>query len=537
MIRLPLLAFAFVVAASAPSAAQPAPRPVELADYYRVETAGGTAISPDGRSVAFVRTFIVEAENRRQSEILARRRPTAAAPPRRLTSPAFSASRRRAGVRTARCSPSRRGAPPSSRRRASRPIDLVPAHGSRPAARRSRSRASTGTPIFSPDNKWIAFTKAAPPADAAPTPRGRRSTRLTDERFTGRVYDWMNAPLRRPRLPARSARPARHAAAGALRRRPRRRHGEAAHDAGRRRDGAVVAARQPGAGVRRQQVPARRVRLRARRRLAPSTLDGTVDAADRRRLRSRVADVVARRRRSSFAREQGLSAIIAAKQPFGSPADVYRFPADGGALENLTAAWDLLPGAPRISPDGRIAVFHAPASAASTHLFRVPLDRRRGRAGHARRPPSRRLQSLCGAGDAMAYVAGDSAASGGGLRRRRSTAATRGSSAPFNDALLAIVELAAAERVRYPSKDGTADRRLGDAAARLRSGDAHVPLILAIHGGPHGAYGNDFSFQFQLWAAQRLSRCSTPTRAARPTTARSSCGARGAAGATSTTRT
>ncbi|HEX9755257.1 MAG TPA: prolyl oligopeptidase family serine peptidase, partial [Gemmatimonadales bacterium] len=27
------------------------------------------------------------------------------------------------------------------------------------------------------------------------------------------------------------------------------------------------------------------------------------------------------------------------------------------------------------------------------------------------------------------------------------------------------------------------------------------PLILSIHGGPHGAYGWDFNFQFQLWAA------------------------------------
>jgi dipeptidyl aminopeptidase/acylaminoacyl peptidase len=27
------------------------------------------------------------------------------------------------------------------------------------------------------------------------------------------------------------------------------------------------------------------------------------------------------------------------------------------------------------------------------------------------------------------------------------------------------------------------------------------PLILAIHGGPHGAYGNDFSFHRQLLSA------------------------------------
>ena len=44
-------------------------RPLQLEDYYRVETASAPAISPDGRWVAFVRTNIIEAENRRHTEI------------------------------------------------------------------------------------------------------------------------------------------------------------------------------------------------------------------------------------------------------------------------------------------------------------------------------------------------------------------------------------------------------------------------------------------------------------------------------------
>jgi hypothetical protein len=52
-----LLPFGGVYAAS---------RPVQLADYYRVETAGTPAISPDGKWVVFVRNITVEAENQRQ---------------------------------------------------------------------------------------------------------------------------------------------------------------------------------------------------------------------------------------------------------------------------------------------------------------------------------------------------------------------------------------------------------------------------------------------------------------------------------------
>src|ERR1700688_1668098 len=44
-------------------------RPLQLEDYYRIETASAPAISPDGRWVVFVRTNIIEAENRRHTEL------------------------------------------------------------------------------------------------------------------------------------------------------------------------------------------------------------------------------------------------------------------------------------------------------------------------------------------------------------------------------------------------------------------------------------------------------------------------------------
>src|SRR5882724_5383767 len=42
-------------------------RPLAVEDYYRMVSVQTPAMSPDGRWVAFIRTAIVEAENRRQS--------------------------------------------------------------------------------------------------------------------------------------------------------------------------------------------------------------------------------------------------------------------------------------------------------------------------------------------------------------------------------------------------------------------------------------------------------------------------------------
>src|SRR5437868_942905 len=68
-----------------------AARPLELQDYYRVETAATAAISPDGRWVAFVRNSIVEAENQRHTEIWLSAA-DGATPAYRITNPAFNAS-------------------------------------------------------------------------------------------------------------------------------------------------------------------------------------------------------------------------------------------------------------------------------------------------------------------------------------------------------------------------------------------------------------------------------------------------------------
>src|SRR5262249_49544763 len=75
-----------------------------------------------------------------------------------------------------------------------------------------------------------------------------------------------------------------------------------------------------------------------------------------------------------FRRQQSLNSVIAAKQNHGGAVDVYRMPAEGGEMNNLTAAWELLPGVPMWSRDGRFIYFSG-GIGGSSHLFRVPAAR------------------------------------------------------------------------------------------------------------------------------------------------------------------
>src|SRR5690349_3427289 len=158
-------------------------RPLHLEDYYRVETASTPAISPDGRWVAFVRNTIIEAENQRHSEIWLSPA-DGATPAVRLTSPAFNASAPRwspdgklLAFRSTRKTPGAEG-------------DIWFLRMDQPAGEAFQIPGVADTPIFSPDNRWIAFTKKTPPSakarDLSP------AEKLLTQRFKGRIYDWMN---------------------------------------------------------------------------------------------------------------------------------------------------------------------------------------------------------------------------------------------------------------------------------------------------------------------------------------------------------
>ena len=151
-------------------------RPLALPDYYRLDSVSAPALSPDGRQVAFVRTRIIDAENKRRSEIWVTG-PDAGSPA-IVSDPALSATKPRWSADGKLLAYEAAGAPWF-------------VHMDGVDAKPYRIKGVEGTPVFSPDGKWIAFTrKVAPPKkDAAPS---SEFDKLTDERFNGRIYDWMN---------------------------------------------------------------------------------------------------------------------------------------------------------------------------------------------------------------------------------------------------------------------------------------------------------------------------------------------------------
>jgi len=482
---------ALLVIAAALLAVDAGARPLAVEDYYRIVAVQAPAMSPDGRWVAFIRSSIVEAENRRQGELWIVPA-DGSAPARRVSDPALNASGPRwspDGTLLA-FSGRRRGVPASDEGggsiwflRADR-LDDAPV----------QIRGVEGTPIFSPDNTWIAFTKRV--AKPKAPQYANDADRLINERFKGKAYEWLNyrfdqrGYLPDPRDPEASPPEELFVVARA---------GGEARQLTRTTVNVSGVTWRPDSGAlafvanefQRDEY------TYARADLWTVTLDGAI-----KRLTNDGYDhnspawspdgksLVARR-------ELGLSAVIASKQMHGAPTDVALFAADGGAPKNLTADWDLLPGPPAFSPDGRF-VYFAAGIGGSDHLFRVTANSTRveqvttGERHLANFTPSARW-------DAMAYIAGDSAHPEelfvSGIDGRGEKKLTT-----FNDAFLKDIDAIAADRMLYPSKDGT---RIEGWVLKPRGYDPARawPLILAMHGGPHGAYGNDFSFEFQLFAA------------------------------------
>src|SRR5581483_7357208 len=163
-------------------------RHLELQDFYRFETVNSPAISPDGRFVAYVRSRIVEEQNRHETEIWFA--PTDGSAPAKRIGPVFPY-----GGTNPRWSPDGKLLYYNTRVTGSTDNDARSAWFlpmDQPNARPIQINGVRGTPIFSPDNQWIAFTKATSPG---PKPQKQYSSefeRKLNERFRGRIYDWMD---------------------------------------------------------------------------------------------------------------------------------------------------------------------------------------------------------------------------------------------------------------------------------------------------------------------------------------------------------
>ena len=470
-------------------------RALELKDFYRIENVSSPAISPDGKLVAFVRSYIVEAENRRHSEIWLAPSDGSSAP-KRITDPTLSASGPRwtpDGKLLAFNASRRRGTAVAEE---ASPIWFlrIDQLDSSPF----QIQGLGGTPIFSPDNQWIAFTKRTPPGAKPQKKYASDFEKKIDERFKGRMFDWMDyrfdqrGYLPDPRDPMATP-PEELYILPIVGGTPKQitKLGVNVQSASWRPDSAALVIEANSHQRNEYQYE--------RSDLWTVTIDGKANRLTDDGFNHSAPSFSPDGRNIHFRRQQNLTAVIAAKQNHGGAVDVYRMPAGGGQMTNLTASWDLLPGSVTCSADGHFLYFNGGVGG-SNHLFRVPVG---GGPVEQVTKGERGLNgfSISRAFDRIAYAASDSthpsevfsARIDGGDEKKLSGA---------NDALLGELNLSPAERILYPSKDGT---QIEGWVLRPRGYDpakAKYPLILNIHGGPHGAYGNDFSFQFQLLAAK-----------------------------------
>lgn len=487
-------------------------RPVALEDYYRFKDAGSPALSPDGSQVAFVVTTVLEDENRRRTEIrlipadggreaVRLTDPAAnAASPRwspdgRLLSYSADGGRWFLPMAEARSSPDVRSAD-SARRTVA------------PAGEPFQIEGVDGAPAFSPDGRWIAFASPVPPPPAPEREYASDFERRTVERFDGRIYDWMNYRFDRrgylpdPRDPA--ATPPREVhVAPAAGGEPRQltelgvnAGGLTWSPDGRRIAFAADAHQRDEHSYERADLWVVRIDG-ATARLTDDEFNYSSPSW------SPAGDQIVARG------AEGLDVIIREARNRGAPTDLFVFDvADGERLRNLTAEWDLIPGAPAWSPDGH--VYFSAGIGGNTHLFRVPAS---GGAVEQVTRGDRRLSSFSFSADfsRVAFRATDPTSPG---HVRSATLAPIGATpatlqeaviSDVNRELLAGLELASPERLLFSSADGAEiEGWMLPALGYARPGDAPAggfPMILQIHGGPHGAYGNDFSFDRQLLAA------------------------------------
>ncbi|MGH9324709.1 MAG: S9 family peptidase [Vicinamibacteria bacterium] len=473
---------------------------LEVEDYYRIESADEPAISPDGRFVVFTRRSLDEEENRRRTELWLKGVPKGAeegeSKPRRVTLPGFDAS-------AARFSPDGRWLTfRSVRPDGEAPQSSIWFFRTDGFGEAFQVDGVETMPVFSPDGKHMAFARKTPPEKTGTEPSERE--KKIEERFRGQMYDWLQFRYDRygylpdPTDPSKT--PPEELYVSDV-------EGETVSGARRLTCLGVDvsgAAWSPDAARlvfvadshQRDEYDYERPDLWlvdsqgtscSGERLSDDGFehDSPVFSPDG----SRIA----------FRRSKGLSLLIGEKADRGAPVDVFVMDLKSRRMTNVTESWDLVPGAPAFSADGKVLYFEAEVSSAN-HLFQSSADGG-GEVSQLTRG-DRQLTGFSRTRDGllMAYAA-ETATAPSDVFVARADGSSERKLSRFGEESVASFAISNPQRVVYKSKDGTEI----EGFVLLPPGFDPVhgfPLILAIHGGPHGAYGYNFDFQFQLWAAK-----------------------------------
>ena len=190
--------------------------------------------------------------------------------------------------------------------------------------------------------------------------------------------------------------------------------------------------------------------------------------------------------------------VIARTLDHGGATDLVVIPVEGGEERVLTASWDYLPANAVWSPNSK-AIYFTGGVGGTQHLYRVSLD---GLPVQAVTTGERRVSGISfdRAFTRMAYLVGRFDAPSeiwtadiNGLHEVQVTQVH----APFVNA----VALSSAERVRFPSADGTPIEGWLTLPAGYTPTAGPYPLVVSNHGGPHSAIEYNFNFKNQYLAA------------------------------------